>query len=99
MKSRSQNLIFRFGPSDLLQMTIGLCFLLGCIHTNNVPRIYGSSGYTGSIVQLSVSIESDVFGYWDRGEQDRGSHKNNERSLIIIVYRVMYVYVCTCMYG
>ena len=79
-------------------MTIGLCFSLGCIHTNNVPRIYGSSGYTGSIVQPSVSTESDVFGYWDR-EQDRGSHKNNERSLIIIVYRVMYAYVCTCMCG
>ena len=78
-------------------MTIGLCFSLGCIHANNVPRIYGSSGYTGSIVQPSVSTESDVFGYWDR-EQDRGSHKNNERSLIIIVYRVMYAYVCTCMY-
>ena len=76
-------------------MTIGLCFSLGCIHANNVPRIYGSSGYTGSIVQPSVSTESDVFGYWDRGEQDRGSHK----TLIIIVYRVKYAYVCTCIYG
>ena len=83
-------------------MTIGLCFSLRCIHANNifnVPRIYGSSGYTGSIVQPSVSTESHVFDYWDRGEQDRGSHKNNERSLIIIVYHVMYAYVCTCMYG
>ena len=60
---------------------------------------YGSSDYTGSIVQPSVSTESDVFGYWDRGEQDRGFHENNECSLIIIVYRVMYAYVCTCMYG
>ena len=38
-------------------MTIGLCFSLGCIHANNVPRIYGSSGYTGSIVQPSVSTD------------------------------------------
>ena len=58
---------------------------------------YGSSGYTGSIVQPSVSTESDVFSYWDRGEQDRGSHKNNERSLIIIVYRVLYMCALACM--
>ena len=55
-------------------MTIGLCFSLGCIHANNVPRIYGSSGYTGSIVQPSVSTESDVFGY--------GTEENKIEALI-----------------